>query len=150
MSRLKDSGNKSKDIIIKIITFENNLFKNHLCWKLKDARAICQLFLFSANTYKWSEVIGSEQENLFSSIKGEVWYSRKWLYVFLKYLEELQKGGSILKPGILGNCVFARFSKDIKHLIFAWCQSEIPINSSRIRMNRNYCYQIVDDVLGRC
>jgi len=57
---------KSKDIIIKIITFENNLFKNHHCWKLKDARAICQLFLFSANSYKWSEVIGSKQENLFS------------------------------------------------------------------------------------
>ena len=93
---------------------------------------------------------GSEQENLLSSIKREVWYSRKWLYVYLKYLEELQKGGSILKPGILGNCVFARFSKDIKHLTLAGCQSEIPINSSRIRMNLKYCYQIVDDVLGRC
>jgi len=41
---------------------------------LKDARAICQLFLFSANSYKWSEVIGSEQENLFRSIKREVLY----------------------------------------------------------------------------
>jgi len=39
---------------------------------LKDARAICQLFLFSTNSYKWSEVIGSEQENLFRSIKREV------------------------------------------------------------------------------
>ena len=25
-------------------------------------------------SYKWSEVIGSEQEILFSSIKREVWY----------------------------------------------------------------------------
>jgi len=39
---------------------------------LKDARAIYKLLLFSANSYKWSEVIGNEQENLFSSIKREV------------------------------------------------------------------------------
>ena len=51
------------------------------------------------------------------------------------------KGGSILKPGIFGNCVFATFSKNIKHLTFAGCQSEIPPNSSRFRMNRKYCYQ---------
>jgi len=51
------------------------------------------------------------------------------------------KGGSILKTGIFGNCVFAMFSKNIKHLTFAGCQSEIPLNSSRFRMNRKICYQ---------
>ena len=40
-----------------------------------------------------------------------------------------------------GKCVFATFSKNIKHLTFAGCQSEIPLNSSRFRMNRKYCYQ---------
>ena len=35
------------------------------------------------------------------------------------------KGGSILKTGIFGNCVFATFSKNIKQLTFAGCQSEI-------------------------
>ena len=38
------------------------------------------------------------------------------------HLEAAKKGGFILKPGILGNCVFARFSKNIKHLTFAGCQ----------------------------
>jgi len=42
------------------------------------------------------------------------------------------KGGSILKTGIFGNCVFAMFSKNIKHLTFAGCQSEIPLNSSQL------------------
>ena len=51
------------------------------------------------------------------------------------------KGGSILKTGIFGNCVFATFSKNIKHLTFAGCQSEIPLNSSRFRLNRKFCYQ---------
>jgi hypothetical protein len=49
----------------------------------------------------------------------------------------LQQG----KTGILGNCVFATFSKNIKQLTYAGCQSEIPLNSSRFRMNRKYCYQ---------
>jgi len=40
--------------------------------------------------------------------------------------------GSVLKPGIFGNCVFATFSKNIKHLTFAGCQSEIPLNSSQL------------------
>ena len=44
----------------------------------------------------------------------------------------LRKGGSVLKTGILGNCVFARFSKNIKHLTFAGCQSEIPFNFSQL------------------
>ncbi len=44
------------------------------------------------------------------------------------------------KTGILGNCVFATFSKNIKQLTYAGCQSEIPPNSSRFRMNRKYCY----------
>ena len=42
------------------------------------------------------------------------------------------KGGSVLKTGILGNCVFARFSKNIKHLTFAGCQSEITFNFSQL------------------
>jgi hypothetical protein len=42
------------------------------------------------------------------------------------------KGGSILKTGIFGNCVFATFSKNIKQLTFAGCQSEIPLNSSQL------------------
>ena len=68
-----------------------------------------------------------------------------------------KKGGSILKPGIFGNCVFATFSKNIKHLTFAGCQSEIPLNSSQL-LSLPYesevllpiWYQIFDDVLGRC
>ena len=51
--------------------------------------------------------------------------------------QSLQQG----KTGILGNCVFATFSKNIKQLTYAGCQSEIPLNSSRFRMNRKYCYQ---------
>ena len=51
--------------------------------------------------------------------------------------QSLQQG----KTGILGNCVFATFSKNIKQLTYAGCQSEIPPNSSRFRMNRKYCYQ---------
>ena len=67
------------------------------------------------------------------------------------------KGGSILKTGIFGNCVFATFSKNIKHLTFAGCQSEIPLNSSQLlsipfesEVLLPICYQIFDDVLGRC
>jgi len=51
--------------------------------------------------------------------------------------QSLQQG----KTGILGNCVFATFSKNIKQLTYAGCQSEIPLNSSRFRMNRKFCYQ---------
>ena len=51
--------------------------------------------------------------------------------------QSLQQG----KMGILGNCVFATFSKNIKQLTYAGCQSEIPLNSFRFRMNRKYCYQ---------
>ena len=46
------------------------------------------------------------------------------------HLEAAKKGGSVLKTGIFGNCVFATFSKNIKHLTYAGCQSEIPLNSS--------------------
>ena len=51
--------------------------------------------------------------------------------------QSLQQG----KTGILGNFVFATFSKNIKQLTLAGCQSEIPLNSSRFRMNRKFCYQ---------
>jgi hypothetical protein len=34
--------------------------------------------------------------------------------------------------GILGNCVFATFSKNIKQLTYAGCQSEIPLNPSQL------------------
>ena len=33
------------------------------------------------------------------------------------------------KTGILGNCVLATFSKNIKQLTYAGCQSEIPLDS---------------------
>ena len=59
--------------------------------------------------------------------------------------------------GILGNCVFATFPRNIKHLTFAGCQSEIPFNSSQLLSNPfesevllPICYQIFDDVLGKC
>ena len=65
------------------------------------------------------------------------------------------KGGSVLKTGILGNCVFARFSKNIKHLTFAGCQSEIPFNFSQLlsipfesEVLLPICHLIFDDVLG--
>jgi len=67
--------------------------------------------------------------------------------------QSLQQG----KTGILGNCVFATFSKNIKHLTFAGCQSEIPLNSSQLlsipyesEVLLPICYQIFDGVLGRC
>jgi hypothetical protein len=70
--------------------------------------------------------------------------------------QESLRGGSILKTGIFGNCVFATFSKNIKHLTFAGCQSEIPLNSSQLlsipyesEVLLPICYQIFDDVLGR-
>ena len=61
------------------------------------------------------------------------------------------------KTGILGNCVFATFSKNIKQLTYAGCQSEIPLNSSQL-LSIPYesevllpkRYQIFDDVPGRC
>ena len=71
--------------------------------------------------------------------------------------QESLRGGSILKTGIFGNCVFATFSKNIKHLTFAGCQSEIPLNSSQLlsipyesEVLLPIWYQIFDDVLGRC
>jgi len=74
-----------------------------------------------------------------------------------KDFAEAFRDGSVLKPGIFGNCVFATFSKNIKHLTFAGCQSEIPLNSSQLlsipyesEVLLPICYQIFDDVLGRC
>ena len=62
--------------------------------------------------------------------------------------QSLQQG----KTGILGNCVFATFSKNI-HLTFAGCQSEIPLNSSQLlsipyesEVLLPICYQIFDGV----
>ena len=37
--------------------------------------------------------------------------------------------------------MFATFSKNIKQLTYAGCQSEIPLNSSRFCLNRKFCYQ---------
>jgi len=45
------------------------------------------------------------------------------------------------KTDIPWNCVIATFFKDIKQLTYAGCQSEIPLDSSRFRMNRKICYQ---------
>ena len=67
--------------------------------------------------------------------------------------QSLQQG----KTGILGNCVFATFSKNIKQLTYAGCQSEISLNSSQLlsipfesEVLLPICYQIFDYVLGRC
>ena len=49
-----------------------------------------------------------------------------------------------LQPGktdIPWNCVIATFFQDIKQLTYAGSQSEIPLDSSRFRMNRKFCYQ---------
>ena len=58
--------------------------------------------------------------------------------------QSLQQG----KMGILGNCVFATFSKNIKQLTYVVCQSEIPLNSSSIPYESEVllpiCYQIFD------
>jgi len=45
------------------------------------------------------------------------------------------------KTDIPWNCVIATFFKDIKQLTYSGCQSEIPPNSSRFRMNRKYHFQ---------
>ncbi len=45
------------------------------------------------------------------------------------------------KTDIPWNCVIAMFFKNIKQLTYAGCQSEIPIDSSRFRMNRKFCYK---------
>ena len=69
----------------------------------------------------------------------------------------MREGWINIKTGILRNCVFATFSKNIKHLTFAGCQSEIPFNFSQLlsipfesEVLLPICYQIFDDVLGRC
>ena len=74
----------------------------------------------------------------------------KIFHTFL-ILQHSQKWGSIIKTGILVNCVFATFSKNIKHLTFAGCQSEIPLNSSQLlsipyesEVLLPICYQIFD------
>ena len=41
----------------------------------------------------------------------------------------------------LGTVLLQRSFKDIKQLTYAGCQSEIPLDSSRFRMNRKFCYQ---------
>ena len=83
---------------------------------------------------------------------------RNWLvWRDLNSRHPAPKGGSVLKTGILGNWVFARFSKNIKHLTFAGCHSEIPFNFSQLlsipfesEVLLPICYQIFDDVLGKC
>ena len=90
-------------------------------------------------------------------VKVWEWFSNGvWWWGIIFLFKPFLKGGSVLKTGILGNCVFATFSKNIKHLTFAGCQSEIPFNSSQLLSNPfesevllPICYQIFDDVLGR-
>ena len=53
----------------------------------------------------------------------------------------ISKGWIHIKTVILRNALLSAFSKNIKQLTYAGCQSEIPPNSSRFRMNRKYCYQ---------
>jgi len=59
------------------------------------------------------------------------------IIVHVENQQSLQQG----KNDIPWNCVIAMFFKTIKQLTYAGCQSEIPPNSSRFRMNRKYCYQ---------
>jgi len=73
-----------------------------------------------------------------------------------QYAVPLIGGGSVLKTGLSGKCEFATFSKNIKHLTFAGCHSEIPLNFSQLlsipfesEVLLPICYQIFDDVLGR-
>ena len=67
-----------------------------------------------------------------SKFQCELWAVFKTLFVGrISRCGQFRKGGSILKTGILGNCVFATFYKNIKQLTYAGCQSEIPPNSSR-------------------
>jgi len=79
---------------------------------------------------------------------------RKVRYSFRKH--QLPRVDPYLKTGILVNCVFATFSKNIKHLTFAGCQSEIPLNSSQLlsipyesEVLLPICYQIFDGVRDR-
>ena len=51
------------------------------------------------------------------------------------------KGWIHIKTVILRNALLSKFSKNIKQLTYAGCQSEIPLDSSRFRMNRKFCYQ---------
>ena len=44
--------------------------------------------------------------------------------------------------------MFATFSNNIKHLSFIGCQSEIPLNSARLRMNRKFCYRSATRILN--
>jgi len=53
----------------------------------------------------------------------------------------ISKGWIHIKTVILRNALLSAFSKNIKQLTYAGCQSEIPPNSSRFRMNRKFCYQ---------
>ena len=60
-----------------------------------------------------------------------------------KTLDEafISKGWITIKTVILRNAILSAFSKSIKQLTHAGCQSEIPLNSSRFRSNRKFCYQ---------
>ena len=51
------------------------------------------------------------------------------------------EGWITIKTVILRNAILSAFSKSIKQLTHAGCQSEIPLNSSRFRSNRKFCYQ---------
>ena len=84
-----------------------------------------------------------------------------------QYAGPLIGGGSVLKTGLSGKCVFATFSKNINYLTFIGCQSEIPFNSSQLlptppnssqllptpyesEVLLPIRYQIFEDVQGMC
>ena len=50
-------------------------------------------------------------------------------------------GWTHIKTVILRNALFSTFPKNNKQFTCVGCQSVIPLNSSRFRMNRKYCYQ---------
>ena len=74
-----------------------------------------------------------------------------------QYAVPLIGGGSVLKTGLSGKCVFATFSKNINYLTFIGCQSKIPFNSAQLlptpyesEVLLPIRYQIFEDVQGMC
>ena len=75
-----------------------------------------------------------------------------------KTLDEafISKGWIHIKTVILRNALLSTYSKNIKQLTYAGCQSEIPFNFSQLlsipfesEVLLAICYQIFDEVLGR-
>ena len=74
-----------------------------------------------------------------------------------QYAGPLIGGGSVLKTGLSGKCVFATFSKNINYLTLIGCQSKIPFNSTQLlptpyesEVLLPIRYQIFEDGQGMC